>query len=41
MKMALSPSLVEAAVGIVTVNALSQIVYETYPEKNVFSDVVS
>jgi len=39
MKMALSPNLVEAAVGIATVNALSQIVFETYPEKYVFSDV--
>jgi len=39
MKMALSPNLVEAAVGKVTVNALSQIVYETCPEKYVFSDV--
>jgi len=37
MGMALSPNLVEAAVGIAAVNALSQIAFERNPEKYVFS----
>lgn len=37
MGMALSPNLVEAAVGVATVNALSQIAFERNPEKYVFS----
>ena len=39
VNMALSSNLVEATVGVATVNALSQIVFETYPEKYVFSNV--
>ena len=37
MRMALSPNLVEAAVGVAAVNALSQIAFERSPEKYVFS----
>ena len=37
MRMALSPNLFEAAVGVATVNALSQIAFERNPEKYVFS----
>jgi len=34
-----SPNLVETAVGVATINALSQAVFETKPQKYVFSDI--
>lgn len=37
--LALSSNLIEAAVGVATMNALSQIVFEEYPDKYIFSDI--
>jgi len=38
-EMSLSPNLVEAALGVATINALSQIAFEKYPEKYVSSKI--
>jgi len=39
VEMTLSPNLVEAALGVATINALSQIAFEKHPEKYVFSKI--
>lgn len=39
MDLALSSNLVESAVGVATMNALSQTVFQTHPQKYIFSDV--